>query len=73
MPERSRCGAEAGREGRQLPWGNLEYSVQEREAECVAQVGETQAREGGGNAASPRLRERLGFWLGWNVSLAPVR
>ena len=63
--------AGAGREGEQLPWGNLEYSIQESEAECVAHGGEN--RGGGGNATCPRLRERRGFWLGWNVSLAPVR
>jgi len=43
--------AGAGREGEQLPWGNLEYSIQESEAECVAHGGENQA--GGGGGAMP--------------------
>lgn len=46
-----RKGGQAGREGEQLPWGNLKYSIQESEAECVAQVGENQA--GGAGAMPP--------------------
>ena len=41
--------AGAGREGEQLPWGNLEYSIQESEAECVAHGGENR----GGGAMPP--------------------
>lgn len=51
MPERSRC--------RQLPWGNLEYSIQEsEEAECVAQVVRTRPGRGRGSAP-PQARKRV--------------
>ena len=42
----------------------------------MTQVGENQDMNqdgAGGDAASPGLRDRLGFWLGWNMSLVPVR
>ena len=76
MPERSWCPGRSRKGGRAAPRGNLECSIQKSEAECVTQVGENQDMNqdgAGGDAASPGLRDRLGFWLGWNMSLVPVR
>lgn len=74
MPERCRGRSRKG--GRAAPLRESGMFHSESEAECVAPVGENQdmSQDGaGGNAASPGLRDRLGFWLGWSMSLAPVR
>lgn len=54
--------AGAGREGEQLPWGNLEYSIQESEAECVAHGGEN--RGGGGQCHLPQAKGKAGVLVG---------